>query len=187
MNKEAILELVKNDPWMINMLVKARDLDLPDWMIGAGFVRNKIWDHLHGFISDKVPTADIDLIYFEPNGNSAEEDNILSKQVSERTGFRWEIVNQAYTHTWHNRPPYKNTEEALSEWVETPTCIAIRLISDDSLSLYAPHGIEDLVTLKVRPTPNNFDTEAYKTRQLKKDWKKKWPKLNIIDPSSQNP
>jgi hypothetical protein len=181
MNEGIILSLIENDPWMMSVLIKARDLNLPNWMIGAGFVRNKVWDHLHGFINDKVSTADIDLIYFDPNGNSEEEDIIFSKQVSEETGLHWEIINQTYTHNWHNRSPYKDTLEALSEWVETPTCIAVSLNNDHSLLLFAPHGIEDLVTLKVRPSPNNFDKEAYKTRQLKKRWKEKWPKLNIVD------
>ena len=180
MNKEEILELIKSDLWMMGILIKARDFNLPDWMIGAGFVRNKVWDHLHGFANAKVPTADIDLIYFNPNGNNENEDIIFSEQVSKETGFCWEIVNQAYAHIWHNRSPYKSTIEALGEWVETPTCVAVRLNSDNSLSLFAPHGIDDLVSLKVRPSPNNFDKEAYRTRQLKKKWKEKWPKLEIF-------
>lgn len=137
-------------------------------------------DHFHGFINTKVPTADIDLIYFDPNGNNDNEDIIFSERVSKETGFRWEIVNQAYAYMWHNRPPYKNTIEALGEWMETPTCVAVGLNDDDSLSLFAPHGIDDLVSLKVRPSPNNFDKEAYRTRQLKKKWKEKWPKLEIF-------
>ena len=44
-------------------------LDLPDCWIAAGFVRNLVWDHLHG-ISPPTPLNDIDVIYFAPEGTS---------------------------------------------------------------------------------------------------------------------
>jgi hypothetical protein len=49
MNEEVILKLIENDPWMMEVLMTASDANLPDWMIGAGFVRNKVWDYLHGY------------------------------------------------------------------------------------------------------------------------------------------
>ncbi len=64
--REQLLDLIRADPWMMRILRAAAALDLPEWMIGAGFVRNKVWDHLHGFANAEVQTADIDLIYFDP-------------------------------------------------------------------------------------------------------------------------
>ena len=32
---------------MMNVLNEANKLNLPDWVIGAGFLRNKVWDYLH--------------------------------------------------------------------------------------------------------------------------------------------
>lgn len=184
MTERDIIDLIKEDKWMMDILKVAKSLDLPDWMIGAGFVRNKIWDYLHGFENKEVPTNDIDLIYFEPNNLSEQIDKKYSRQLKEQTSVSWEVVNQARTHLWHNRPSYKNTEEALSEWVETPTCVAVRLEKDDSLTFFAPHGIDDLVNLIVRLSPNNSDIKAYKERQKKKGWKEKWPKLKILDHKS---
>ena len=71
MNDGEILDLIRADPWMIRVLGAAAALGLPDWMIGAGFVRNKVWDHLHGFANAEVRTADIDLIYFDPERTCA--------------------------------------------------------------------------------------------------------------------
>jgi hypothetical protein len=34
---------------MMDILHIAEKLKLPDCMIGAGFVRNKVWDHLRGY------------------------------------------------------------------------------------------------------------------------------------------
>lgn len=180
MREQDIINLIKKDEWMMNILKKAQSLNLPDWMIGAGFVRNKVWDYLHGFENKQVLTNDIDLIYFNPSNSSEEIDEWYSRRLKGLTGVNWEVVNQARTHLWHKRPPYKNTEEALSEWVETPTCVAVRLEREDTLTFFAPHGIVDLVNLIVRPSPNNSDIKAYKERQKKKSWRQKWPKLKIL-------
>lgn len=181
MTEQDILFLISNDKWMMGVLHIAEKLNLPDWVIGAGFVRNKVWDYLHGFENKEVLTNDIDLIYFDPSNSGEEIDKEYSRWLKELTDVNWEVVNQARTHLWHNRSPYKNTEEALSEWVETPTCVGVRLERDDTLTFFAPHGIDDLVNLIVRPSPNNSDIKAYKERQKKKDWKQKWPKLKILD------
>jgi len=185
MTEQDIINLIKEDKWMMDILKAARSLDLPDWMIGAGFVRNKVWDYLHGFENKQVPTNDIDLIYFNEENSDEKIDQKYSSRLEKQTGVNWEVINQARTHLWHNRPPYRNTEEALSEWVETPTCVAVRLEKDDALVFFAPHGIDDLVNLIVRPSPNNSDIKAYRERQEKKRWKEKWPKLKILEQKFQ--
>lgn len=41
------IKIIQNDKWMIQVLKIVRDLKLNDSWIGAGFVRNKIWDKKH--------------------------------------------------------------------------------------------------------------------------------------------
>lgn len=80
---------------------------------------------------------------------------------------------------------YLSSEDALSYWIEISTCVAVRLNQDDSLSLIAPFGIDDLVNLKVRPNSKYIDKrgpyglEEYRKRVQGKKWKEKWPKLII--------
>lgn len=179
-NEEDILKIIYSDKWMMEILGIAKSLNLPGWMIGAGFVRNKIWDYLHGYKNDKVPTADIDLIYFDNQRVSEDSDIELSRMMREKTGIGWEIVNQAYTHKWHNRQPYKDTEEALADWVEVATCVAVSLDDTGLLHLHAPLGIEDLINLVVRKNPRCSDPDSYLDRVTSKGWKDKWPKLHII-------
>lgn len=179
MTEQDILKIIENDKWMMDILHVAQKFNLPDWMIGAGFVRNKVWDYLHGYKNEKVLTRDIDLIYFDKNNIDENKDIQLSKEAKEETGVNWEIVNQAYTHKWHNREPYKNTEEALADWVEIPTCVAVSINNEGKLQLHAPHGIDDLVNLIVRKNPTCSDSSLYESRVINKRWKEKWPKLNI--------
>ena len=86
-------------------------------------------------------------------------------------------------HLKHGHQAYKNCEEALSHWVETPTCVAAKLWPDSAnLQIIAPYGVEDLMQLKVRPNPT-YDSEKlplYWKRIAEKKWATKWPKLTIL-------
>jgi len=181
MTEQDILNLIENDPWMMEILHIATNLNLPNWVIGAGFVRNKVWDHLHGYSRKGVDTADIDLVYYDPKGNDEKADEELSRQMKEKTGIAWEIVNQFYAHTWDDLAPYGSVGNAIAQWPETATGIGVR-IEDGKLKLLAPHGIDDLVNLIVRPSPTFREgIEKVRERAQKKQWFKKWPKLRFAD------
>ncbi len=184
MTEQDILNLISKDKWMMKILHIAERLDLPDWVVGAGFVRNKVWDYLHGYNKPKVDTADIDLVYYAPNGNDQEADEKLSERLKEETGIEWEVVNEAYAHKWNNLPPYKSTYDALSQWPETVTAIGVRLKRGE-LKLIAPYGISDLVNFVIRPSPKFADTDRVKERVKQKKWLEKWPKLKIAPWDSQ--
>jgi hypothetical protein len=103
MTEQDIIDLIAGDEWMMDVLKTARSLGLPDWMIGAGFVRNKVWDYLHGYATKTKTASDIDLIYFDTANVDEDKDRLLSEELKRKTGMEWEVVNQAYTHKWHDR------------------------------------------------------------------------------------
>lgn len=85
--------LLRTDDLRMDCLRAARELALPDWALGAGFIRNLIWDHLH---HKSAPTAlnDIDLIYLDsadPDG-LAETDHEAWLAVR-MPGQQWEVRN----------------------------------------------------------------------------------------------
>jgi len=179
--EQDILDLVAQDEWMMEVLREVRKLDLPDWWIGAGFIRNKVWDVLHGY-QQRTPLNDIDVIYFDPKNIAIEiQDAFWQKLVDARPELPWSLKNQATIHTRNDDDPYTSSTDALAHWIETPTCVAISLDYADRLKLSAPHGIDDLVNLIVRPNPLlKRPTDIYKERIGKKNWAQIWPKLNII-------
>jgi len=73
-------EIIKRDPFRMRCLRALRALDLPQGYIGAGFVRNAIWDELHARATP-TPLNDIDVIYFSgeinPPLSVASADNTL--------------------------------------------------------------------------------------------------------------
>ena len=184
--------MIKKDKWMMDVLRASESLHLPDWWIGAGFVRSKVWDHLSGY-KKRTPLPDVDLIYFDESDFSEDEANSFSTKAEDKyqeqlknlnSSVKWSVTNQARMHIYHHRKPYKNSEEALSEWAETATCIGVRL-KNNKLELVTPHGIEDLVNLIVKPIPGyskkySFNTTVFKKRVRDKKWLEKWPKLKIV-------
>jgi len=181
MTEKNILDLIKRDKWMMDVLRVAEKLNLPDWIIGAGFIRNKVWDYLHGYDKSRVDTADIDLVYYDINGNDQKADKELSEKLKKETGIDWEVVNQTYAHEWNNIPPYKSAEDAISQWPETVTAVGVKIENGD-LKLIAPYGIDDLINLIIRPSPEfSGDIEIVKERMRQKKWLEKWPKLSIIE------
>ena len=179
MTETNIIDLVESDEWMMSVLRAARNLNLDDWMIGAGFIRNKVWDYLHGY-REPTPLADIDLIYFDPINLAEEQEKIYDAQLKKILDVPWSTKNQARMSILNKEEPYSSSEDALAHWIETPTCTAIKLLSDDTLHLFAPHGITDLVNLKIRPSPYNRAHSLFEERITSKNWSSVWPKLEIL-------
>lgn len=182
MTEKDILNLIEKDPWMMKVILTASSLSLPDWIIGAGFVRNKVWDYLHDRSREKVDTNDIDLVYYDPKGNDQKADEKLSAELQKQTGINWEIVNEHYAHVWNDLPPYTSAENAISTWPETVTAVGVTL-RDGKLELIIPYGIDDLVNMVIRPSPSFMATESGRNcvrgRIEQKGWLQKWPKLTL--------
>lgn len=181
--RRKLTELVAADGQAMAILRAVRELGLNDWAIGAGFARNRVWDWLSGY-ADRTPFADIDVLYHEPGDLRPERE----KEFEARLGAAmpdvppWSVKNQARMHLRNGDPPYGSTENALRFWLETPTCVAVRLENDDALTVLAPHGLDDLFSCVVRPTPSGRrQIEAYRRRVNGKNWAARWPRLRIED------
>ncbi len=180
MNEGDILDLIRDDAWMMGVLRAAAGLDLPEWMIGAGFVRNKVWDHLHGFENAEVPTADIDLIYFDPADVRESTEKEYDRRLRAVCDVNWSAKNQARMHEVTGDAPYSSAEDGLAHWVEQATCVAVTLRGGE-LRLIAPYGIGDLVGLIVRPSPGfTRDRAVLRERVASKRWLETWPRLRVV-------
>ena len=157
----------------------ARALDLPDWYIAAGFVRNAVWDHLHGYTSS-TPLNDIDLIYFD-----ADKQSIAAEQQSQRhlcraaPHYHWQVRNQARMHGSHRHAPYSSCADAMSYWVEKETAIGMRLNPDDSLTVHACYGLASLFNGVITFNPTSTPA-AFEQRVTQKQWLTTWPRLRLI-------
>lgn len=164
----------------MNVLQAAEALDLPDWWIGAGFVRNKIWDAITGRRSS--PTRDVDLVYFNASDVLPETDWAHDEAVKHTHPFaEWEIRNQARMHYVNGFPPFTSTADGIAHWVETATCTAVKLTGGTLQYLFC-YGTDDLYGLVARPTPyfrNRKLIDIFHTRIAEKKWRERWPGLRV--------
>jgi hypothetical protein len=61
-HETALRTILSADPARRLIAEAVRSLALPDCWIGAGFVRNAVWDHLHGR-EPAFPGTDVDVIW----------------------------------------------------------------------------------------------------------------------------
>lgn len=178
-----IIKIIQQDKWMMELLKIARALNLPDWWICAGFVRSKIWDVLHDF-NERTPMPDIDVIYYDPTNIDGKVERELEEKLRKLLPMiPWSVKNQARMHIVNNIPPYDSAVDAISKFPETATALGVKLDEEDNIILTAPHGIEDVVNMKVTPTPF-FDESTermmiYEKRVRNKNWKSIWTQVNV--------
>ena len=172
-----LIKIIESDVWMTDVLKTLRDLDLNDCWIGAGFIRNKVWDKKHG--KERTELNDIDVIHFDKSNSIKEYDLLIETKLrSIHPNVNWSVKNQSRMHLRNGHKQYADCNEAISFWPETATSIAVRLNLKNQIEYIAPYGLEDLFNLLVIPTPK-FDLTIYNTRIEQKRWKEKWNKLEI--------
>ncbi|HEX2116127.1 MAG TPA: nucleotidyltransferase family protein [Alphaproteobacteria bacterium] len=173
--------LIAADPWRMQVLRTVRALDLPDWAIGAGFVRSRVWDWLGGDTRTTIPT-DIDVLYHDPTDLIPERETVLERRLSDALPAPWSVTNQARMHIDNGDAPYASTIDALRHWLETPTAVAVRLCADDRIDVLAPWGLADLFMMTVRPTPSGrAKLDVYRRRIAQKNWASTWPTVRIAE------
>lgn len=68
------------DPVRFQALQIVAALDLPDCWIGAGFVRDAVWDHLNGHECCE-PNGDVDVLWFDAAAPEAERDRRIEEEL----------------------------------------------------------------------------------------------------------
>lgn len=200
-------EIIKRDPFKVQCLRALRSLEVPQGYIGAGFVRNAIWDELHQKVSP-TPLNDIDVVYFcdkvtMPN-SSAEykntkeslsqsdfyheglhaiksQEQLLQHELSRLVPHaNWQVKNQARMHLAHNHSAYRSCHDAISYWIEQETCVAVRLLANDDVDIIAPFGLEANFAGTISINPKYPRPDVFEQRVRSKNWLKTWPLLKVV-------
>ncbi|OEH94538.1 nucleotidyltransferase family protein [Bacillus solimangrovi] len=182
-NEGELIELIKRDQWMMDILEAVKQLNLPDCWVCAGFIRSKVWDTLHEF-SERTTMSDIDVIFFDKTNVNEEEEKKWEEQLRIiLPNIPWSVKNEARMHMVSGFPPFTSSVDAISKFPETATAIGIRMNEKNDLILTAPHGVGDLFHLVVKPTAYYKETtdraHIYEKRVREKNWQTTWTKLNV--------
>jgi hypothetical protein len=181
-----LVTIARESKWFWPALVAVRSLNLPSWCIGAGAVRNLVWDSLHDFQTPS-PLSDIDVARFDSSDLSAESDTAIQRRLSNvHPSAPWEVTNQAAVHIWFEAAfgypvsPLNSLEDAVASWPEFATSVGLTLRDDDSIDVIAPYGLDDLFAMLVRRNPARIDIDTYRNRIEQKQYQKRWPHVTIV-------
>jgi hypothetical protein len=173
---------------LMRALRAAREVNPPDWLIGAGAVRDCVWAHLHGF--PPPPPRDVDLAFHDPSALGEEREEEVRREVCERApDLPWEVTNEARVHLWYPRvygvdvPPLASAADAVATWPETATAVAVRLTADDRIRVVSPCGLEDLFGMVWRHNPSRAPVAVFNQRLRDKRIATRWPRVRIIVPA----
>jgi hypothetical protein len=175
-----VVDILTADAGAMAQLRAVRTLELPDWCIAGGFVRNRVWDVLTG--QREEFHADTDVLFFDTADRSRQREAMLESALRKiLPDVEWQVRNQARMHEFNNDPPYRDTAQAMTFWLETCTAVGARLTEDDRIELVAPQGLDDLMNLVFRPTESGRKHyAAYRERIDTKPWRRRWPQATFI-------
>ena len=183
-----LADIVRADPDLMHVLTTVRGLGLNDWRVFSGAVYQSVWNAVTGRPVG-YGRKDYDLGYFDPDTSWDAEDVVIKRVAAafdEPFRSDVEVRNQARVHLWFPDrfgEPYEaltGTDEALGRFVAPAFAVGVRLEADDTISIAAPFGLEDVFSLTLRPNPD---------RPLARGWNKavasaraRWPELTVIEP-----
>ncbi len=184
-HRQELIAIVEASPWFMNALAAVASLHLASWCIGAGAVRNLVWDRLHGHTEPSLLT-DIDVAYFDAADlNPKTEANLQSALHSREPEVPWEVTNQAAVHLWfegyfgHPVQPLTSLQEAVATWPEYATSVGVTLDDKSRIEIIAPWGLEDLFGIKIRRNPTRVSPQTYLQRTEQKQYSQRWPKVEV--------
>lgn len=182
-NHAGLRSILRADPVRWHLLEVVEGLGLPDSWIGAGFVRNAVWNRLHQRPAAPLET-DVDVIWYDRTCLDAAKDRQIEARLRAlEPSIDWSVKNQARMHLRNGDAPYPSAPDAMRFWPETATAVAVRRLGPHGCEIAAPEGLNDLFNLILRPTAR-FRSERsaiYEDRIRSKGWLEKWPLLRLAE------
>lgn len=214
---------IRESSWLMQVLREVRDIAGPGAVVAAGVLRSLAWSRLHGQSvqawerswrtgaahqasprhelpagapAEGLPSAgqpDIDVVFHDAHHQPG-HDAVVARALARRMpDVRWEVVNQAWVHTWlrdgHGAavPARASLADAIATWPETATAIAARLDESGELCLMAPLGLDDLMALRLRHHPAVTTRAQFLARVGGKGWLARWPRLQVVPEMAEVP
>jgi len=184
--RAALVDIIGADQIVHAALIKARKLDLPDWLMVSGALYNAVWNNLTGKPSG-FGTKDIDLFYFDATDLSYEaEDAAIARAAAHFVGLPLpvEVRNQARVHLWfeqrfgHPYPKLGSSADALTLFASATHAVGAKLHADGKFDVVAPFGLDDIFSFRIVPNRaiDNRATHAEKAARAKRQW----PEITVI-------
>jgi hypothetical protein len=185
MDHASLVETILCNP--VNRAIQERlpALGLADAWLVAGAVVQTVWNVRTGRSPD-YGIRDYDIFYFDRDTSLAAEDAAIRRVTAAMSDLcdRIEPRNQARVHVWYPQefhapyPPLRRATEGIDRFLARVSQVGVQW-TEAGWTVYAPHGLDDIATMVVRPNPSaNFRAAAYDAKAAR--WKMRWPELTIV-------
>lgn len=186
--EDEALALLFENPHLEQLFEGLKALALPDWAIVAGSLFQTLWNAktkrgwTHGI-------DDYDVFYFDQSDLSWEAEDAVIKQVDAALPdfpARIEVRNQARVHLWypekfdHPYPALTSSFEGVDRFLHASCAIGLYADENGNPRLYAPYGLDDALSMRVRANPWNKGDARRKEKEAK--WLTFWPELEVMGP-----
>ncbi len=178
--------ILRAAPRLMQVLWKARELDLPDWLIMSGAIYQPVLNHLTGRAPEHG-LKDYDLGYFDASDISYAAEDVVIRRVAaafdEPLRSLVEVRNQARVHVWFEGKygeaysPLGSAAEALGRFVSPMFAVGVRLEAGDRLTIDAPFGLADLFAMRLRPNRHRPVIASYE--RIAASAKARWPEITV--------
>jgi hypothetical protein len=132
-------------------------LNLPNWWLAGGAVRNTVWHSIFGDDCGLV-INDFDIAFFDTQGDRSQE--LAAKMIltEKFPDHEFDVKNQVSFARWrHGFRTYVSTEDGIANWLHTATAVGVRLGPQGEWQFFTPYGLDDLFSGIIRPTPTHLN------------------------------
>lgn len=186
---EIFVSILKQNTELMMILEYISKLKLPNFYIAAGSVFQTIWNYY-----DTKPLnygiKDIDIIYYDSNNISKETEQQLENKIINHfkkinLNYEFDVHNEARMHLWKkenenkNIDQYKNSEDAINQWIATVHAIGITK-ENDEIKVYAPYGLSDIFSRTIRPIKHKANSKELYDKKAT-SWNQRFDNLTIIE------
>ena len=180
--------ILSGSTWFVGVLETVREVGPPGWWIGAGVIRDVVWERRFSAAAAELRSTDVDVAFFDGGDLSREREQLVQSELDRRRpDVAWDAKNQAAVHVWYpdrfggHVPPFGSVAEAVATWPEYAVCVAARLASRGAIEICAPHGLDDLLDGVWRRNPTRVAVGEYERRLARKRPASRWPGVRVID------
>ena len=160
-------------------------LALPDAWLVSGCLVQTLWNVQTERAVD-YGINDYDIFYFDPDTSWQAEEAVIRQLQSQLANLavKIEVRNQARVHLWYPQkhalpyPALLCSTQGIDRFLTKNTKVGIRR-TPEGHAVYAPHGLDDIADMIVRPNPGpNFSAAAYEAKTRR--WKELWPEITVL-------
>ncbi len=150
------IEILKDDPMAAAAIEASLAVNLPNWCIIGGLVRDLVW----GRVLDRaVVPRDIDLIYFDRTDSSKETDLEIESEIQNRSGLPFRVKNQARMHLRNSELHYSGVADAMTKFPTTVSAVGITSNASHEPIMFSIFGYGSLFRPVFQITPHFLEKQ----------------------------